>query len=154
MTKEETINKAIEIEFGLGNNRSIREHNSSLVKVAEYVYDLLHPSLPSNLGEAAEKYADEPYYAYPPEFLDFVKEEIREAFKAGVVWMAKQHADDMGEAIEKAFYEGVMYETKQGVSYQATISANKTIPVLPMKDVSDMGLDYGDNVIVQIRKKD
>lgn len=39
---------------------------------------------------------------------------------------------------------------KQGVSYQATISADKTIPVLPMKDVSDMGLDYGDKVRIII----
>lgn len=42
---------------------------------------------------------------------------------------------------------------RQGESYDATISADKTIPVLSMKDVSGIGLDYGDEVIVQIRKK-
>ena len=52
-----------------------------------------------------------------------------------------------------AFKAGAEWMTKQGVSYQATISADKTMPVLPMKDVSDMGFDYGDKVIVQIRGK-
>ena len=38
------------------------------------------------------------------------------------------------------------------VSYETTITADKTIPVLPMKEVFEFGLDYGDRVIVQIRK--
>ena len=46
MEKEKAVNKAIELEFGVGNSRSIREHNSSLVKVAEHLYDLLQPSTP------------------------------------------------------------------------------------------------------------
>lgn len=46
MEKEKAVNKAIELEFGIGNAKSIREHNSSLVKVAEHLYDLLQPSTP------------------------------------------------------------------------------------------------------------
>lgn len=46
MEKEKAVNKAIELEFGVGNTRSIREHNSSLVNVAEHLYDLLQPSTP------------------------------------------------------------------------------------------------------------
>ena len=88
MTKEEAVNKAIEIEFGLGNDRSIREHNSSLVKIAEHVYDLLHPSLPSNLDEAAEEYVST--------LCDRADEGLRidttleSSFKAGAEWMAGQ----------------------------------------------------------------
>lgn len=40
-----------------------------------------------------------------------------------------------------------------GASYETVISADKTVPVLPMKDVSEMGFDYGDKVVVQIKKK-
>ena len=42
------------------------------------------------------KYADEPYYAYQPEFLEFVKEEIRDAFIAGAKWGAEHlHPEKM-----------------------------------------------------------
>lgn len=58
---------------------------------------------------------------------------IPEAFIAGAEWMKTK-------MLEK--------------SYLATISANNTIPVLPMKDVSDIGLDYGDKVSVIVIKED
>ena len=48
--------------------------------------DTLSEEPDKSLKEVAEKYADETYYAYPPEFLDFVKEEIRDAFIAGAKW--------------------------------------------------------------------
>lgn len=85
-----------------------------------------------DLTEAAEKsarqyYVDGGYSPFPnTEMASHIA-----GFKAGAEWMAKQ-----------------------GVSYQATISADKTIPVLPMKDVSDMGLDYGDKVRIIIVKED
>lgn len=66
--------------------------------------------------------------------------------------------DDMDrvtyENIARHFYElGLNTISNSKVIYETTISADKTIPVLPMKDVSDMGFNYGDKVIVQIRKK-
>lgn len=85
---------------------------------------LSKPSLPSNLDEAANKFA----VLYDQGTCDGI---AQECFKAGAEWMAEQ-----------------------GVSYQDIILADKTILVLPMKDVSDMGLDYSDKVIVQIRKRD
>lgn len=95
MTKEEAVNKAIEIEFGLGNARSIREHNSFLVKVAEHLYDLLYHSLPFNLDKAARKAAVAPFnfdldeehlYEYP--YLPIAEQK----FKEGAEWMAGQGA--------------------------------------------------------------
>lgn len=51
------------------------------------------------------------------------------------------------------FKAGAEWQANQGASYETVISADKTIPILPMKDVSEMGFDYGDKVVVQIRKK-
>ena len=92
--------------------------------------------LSSNLDDMAEEYAynnweDNDYHTGASEGLPF---------------------DAIGHT-EKCFKAGAEWMMSQGVSYDTTISADKTIPVLPMKDVSDMGLDYGDRVIVQIRKK-
>ena len=91
---------------------------------------LNEPSLPSNLDKAAKEYA----YKYTENDNgnggEDWEDDIRITFIAGAEWMAKQ-----------------------GVSYQDTISSDKTIPVLPMKDVSDMGFDYGDKVRVIIVKE-
>ena len=88
-------------------------------------------ALPSNLNEAAAKYDEEHMMVNGCGVCHNIYDvTVEDAFKAGVEWMAKQ-----------------------GVSYQATISADKTIPVLPMKDVSDMGLDYGDKIRVIIVKE-
>lgn len=87
MTKEQIINKAIELEFGSGNAKSIRAHNSSLVKVAEHLYDLMHPSLPSNLDEAAEKIACDIAPNHPDISWDNCFEKIKEGIKAGAEWM-------------------------------------------------------------------
>lgn len=127
MTKEEAVNKAIEIEFGLGNTRSIREHNSSLVKVAEHLYDLLYTSIPSDLDEAARGYADESCFD-DPEFTATML-----AFKAGAEWMAGQ-----GYTTEKKV-------DRTPLNGPAGICLN-----LHEYD----GFKLGDKVIVQIRKKD
>ena len=93
-------------------------------------------SLPFNLDDAAHSYSesDEPLYSPGHRFHwdneSLFGKQIETTFKAGAEWMAKQ-----------------------GVSYQATISADNTIPVLPMKDVSDMGFDYGDKVRIIIVKE-
>lgn len=77
-----------------------------------------------------------------PSNLDAVAEEF-----------GKRQGIELAPFAKKFFKSGAEWMEKQGVSYDATISADKTIPVLPMKDVSAMGLDYGNRVIVQIRKK-
>ena len=65
----------------------------------------------------------------------------------------KRQGLELAPFAKKFFKAGAKWMSEQGVIYEDTISSEKTIPVLPMKDVSDMGLDYGDKVIVQIRKK-
>lgn len=99
--------------------------------------DLLsQPSLPSDLDEAAHSYSesDEPLYS-PGHRFHWDNESL------------------FGKQIETTFKAGAEWQASQGASYETVISADKTIPVLPMKDVSEMGFDYGDKVVVQIRKK-
>ena len=144
MTKEEAINKAIEIEFGLGNDRSIREHNSSLVKIAEHVYDLLHPSLPSNLDEAAEEYVKTTSVKVwgridPKKDLGGYMARanygtgLLDGFKAGAEWMARQGEIVLGNI------------TRVGDRLDV-----ETLEYLP----EESEFEIGDKVIVQIRKKD
>lgn len=85
----------------------------------------LKPFLPKNLDGAAEAHLVDVHDSV----LNSEAQTI-EDFKSGAFWLAEQ-----------------------GASYEETISADKTISVLPMKDVSGMGFAYGDKVIVQIRKK-
>lgn len=55
--------------------------------------------------------------------------------------------------VARYFYElGRKSQAKQGASYETIISAHNGQPVLLMKDVFDLGFDYGDKVVVQIRK--
>jgi len=100
MTKEEVVDKAIEIEFGLGNTRSIREHNSSLVKIAEHVYDLLQPSLPSNLDEAVGEYLKRPEVHSSSQWEDLI---IYHAFRAAAEWREKQMLSETVEGEIKDF---------------------------------------------------
>ena len=125
MTKEEAINKAIELEFGVGNIQGIRAHNSSLVNVAEHLYDLIQPSLPSNLDEEAEdswavyEYRESPRGLYSTCYVD--------GFKAGAEWMAGQGY------------------TKEGIARPDDCEVWVNFTNTDIKD--------GDEVIVQIRKK-
>ncbi len=108
--------------------------------VVGFVLKNYRPSLPSDLDEAAErivvslvptfgqKYEDGSYVQGTRDY--FSRDELIGLVKAGAEWQANQ-----------------------GAGYETVISADKTIPVLPMKDVSEMGFDYGDKVVVQIRKK-
>lgn len=132
MTKEE-IKKVLDLAleyykleiFGTG-----KESQPPTQERIDYIYDRMQQSLPSDLDEAAQKVED--YYDVGEEhgYLYCHRGDIKDVFKAGAEWMAGQ-----------------------GISYDATISADKTIPVLPMKDVSNIGLDYGNNVTVQLWKK-
>ena len=137
MTKEEIVQN---IKTRISTIESYRPEEYALNKgILFELKDLLsmiekeQPSLPLDLDEVAREYGhEEPILpeGYNDGDIPLYERWTADAFKAGAEWMAGQ-----------------------GVSYEDTISSDKTIPVLPMKDVSDMGLDYGDRVIVQIRKK-
>ena len=60
-------------------------------------YNLSQPSLPANLDEAAEKYADESTFD-DPEFTSTML-----AFKAGAKWMAGQGVNSEGKVFTSAF---------------------------------------------------
>jgi hypothetical protein len=137
MTKEEALRVLLKMRewrvWGRGEQSEENRPEMPKQKEVDEAFDvcieiLSRFSLPSNLEEAAGKYLERPENNSANQWEDLM---IYGAFIDGAKWMAEQ-----------------------GVSYQDIISADKTIPVLPMKDVSDMGLDYGDKVIVQIRKKD
>jgi hypothetical protein len=136
MTKEEAINKAIELEFGSGNTKGIRAHNSSLVKVAEHLYDLMQPSLPSNLDEAAEDCIQGliPEAELPATTLfalEYVIEMLYKTFKAGAEWLAGQGETVEGEVVKD-------------------IDNNLRVTT---KGFSGKEAKFGDKVVVQIRKK-
>ena len=131
----------LELEKGTGETCQDRNVKQSLNGIRKLLkgeeltgmerHEKLQTYLPSNLDEAAEEYAIQGHENHTNvNYINTYIEGKRLGFITGAKWMARQ-----------------------GESYDATISADKTIPVLSMKDVSGIGLDYGDNVIVQIRKK-
>ena len=128
MTKEEAVDKAIELEFGSGNAKSIRAHNSSLVKVAEHLYDLMQLSLPPNLDEAASSWTHNHPYSYPTEI-----------FKAGAEWMAMQGETKRGVATQDHF---IQFADDTYIDLDPTM---KLIPAFKIKDAEE--------IFVQIRKK-
>lgn len=108
-------------------------------------------SLPSNLAEAEFEYMKSLENAPADQREDLM---ICDAFKAGVLWMAKQHANDVAEATESAFNAGKEWMAKQGfisegIIYQTsgkdtTIELNEHIGYL----------EDCEEVIVNIRKKE
>lgn len=93
---------------------------------------------------------------YLDSFLDTIPEQIapEELEKEATKYSFENRPSIYGQVdIIDAFKAGAEWMAGQGASYETVISADKTIPLLPMKDVSEMGFDYGDKVVVQIRKK-
>ena len=46
--------------------------------------------------------------------------DVGAAFKAGALWMAKQHANEISECTEKSFNEGVKYAVDKAVEWLST----------------------------------
>lgn len=95
--------------------------------------DECEPSLPSNLDEAAEEYADynsRRWHEDGDVYYDYSK--IMDAFKAGAEWMTEQ-----GETLEG--------EVMKDINNKLVVSA---------KGLSGTETKFGDKVIVQIRKKE
>ena len=46
---------------------------------------------------------------------NFFAADVEKAFKAGALWMAKQHANEISECTEKSFNEGVKYAVDKAV---------------------------------------
>lgn len=132
MTKEEAINKAIELEFGVGNIQGIRAHNSSLVNVAEHLYDLIQPSLPSNLDEEAKKE---------------IERFCSDILNVDIIWARMSLTKKLGLQMAKF---GAEWMAGQGETHELTVES----PVIgPPMVCCPVHADNGDKVIVQIRKK-
>lgn len=133
MTKEEILQKIGERIAALSHNASQMCEEYEGYRLAcldisdvldEIEKELSQPSLPSNLDEAAEKFA----HFYDNGTCDGV---AQECFKAGAEWMAGQ-----GQT-----FETIMQED----------DVDELVPTCP--DMYNYGYSCGDKVIVQIRKK-
>lgn len=82
----------------------------------------LQPSLPSNLDEAAQKVED--YYDVGEEhgYLCCHREDIKNAFKAGAEWMAKQFQKIEGDLVD-------WYSTSDGKDYCCGVKTNDAFEV-------------------------
>lgn len=148
MTKEEAIEKLADIIFYVSKMGYIpydTDDEFCAVNIAKKRIGELLPSTPSNIDEAAEKYANKEYpdeascgqwgtgdYE-PPVDMEYPREVAKDSFKAGAEWMTGQ-GYTTEEKIDRTPLNG-----------PAGICLN-----LHEYD----GFKLGDRVIVQIRKKD
>ena len=114
--------------------------------------DTLSEEPDKSLKEVAEKYADETYYAYPPEFLDFVKEEIRGAFIAGAEWQAN-HAPLPEDTVlfNKGVEEGKRLMMDDAVEGEVVKDINNKLAVTA-KNANLDKFNFGDKVRIIIVK--
>ena len=58
-----------------------------------------------------------------------------------------------GRIYRKGFVVGTRWMAKQGLTFDYTLTGRNTIENLNMEALAEKGICFGDNVIVQIRKK-
>lgn len=109
-----------------------------------------------NVNIAAKQYANRgvSFNADPYEETMAYNADV-EAFKAGVYWMAEEHAGQVADAVEKGFNEGVKYAQEQGETQRHFVigqtEASKGHPIIVCYPSESFKI--GDEVLVQIRKK-
>lgn len=103
-----------------------------LAGIVDFVIKNYQPSLPSNLDEAAHKYADGENPTCPCE------ECLIKTFKAGAEWIARQGITVEGDI------EG-NWRNQEDAPYEIYVTSD----CLP----KDTEFKFGDKVVVQIRKK-
>lgn len=131
MTKEEAIRTLCAIDVPVGNCALIDEETHEAISMA--IEALSKPSLPSNLDEVAEEYAEEfGKYLYG----------ISTAFKAGAEWMAGQEVK-IGET--KIYLEDDGDEPPYSQEWLDLESTEFKLP--------DGAFQSGDEVEVILRKK-
>ena len=116
-----------------------------LANIVDFVIKNYHPSLPSNLDEAAEEFAWQNTWLEEPN-TPTVNEHLcsMESFKAGAEWMAEQGCTV--EIDEGYFINNPHHDRRKGKFhkyYSSVFGHSKKITVTP-----------GDKVVVQIRKKE
>ena len=113
------------------------------IETSEYDQYKEEPSLTSNLDEAAEKVED--YYDVGEEhgYLYCHRGDIKDAFKAGAEWMAGQ-----GVTVKKK-----IGKIDDGINQIPTYCNGFEITELDVSFLNSKECGYGDEVFVQIRKK-
>jgi len=112
-----------------------------------------------NVNVAAKRYAKEhmilPVDSYNDGEIPHYEYATMEVFKDGVIWMAKEHAGQVADAVEKGFNEGIKYAQEQGETQEHFVigqtEASKGHPIIVCYPSESFKI--GDEVIVQIRKK-
>lgn len=107
---------------------------------------------------AAKRYAKEhmilPVDGYNDGEIPHYESATMEVFKDGVLWMAKEHAGEVAEAVEKGFNAGFKCAQEEGETQEHFVigqtEASKGHKVIVCYPES---FEIGDEVIVQIRKK-
>lgn len=137
MTREECISLLNSYaqygDIGIPNLNRFREAMRTAAKLLQCSF------LPSNLDEAAEKIAWDIAPMYPDISWDKCFEKIKEGIKAGAEWMAGQ-----GVTVEGIFKAGDPGYPDVRIGEQYSIEH-----ILHKPD----GIEPGDKVVVQIRKK-
>ena len=135
---EENIEKCVtQIAQGYGACRYLEgvQHGAEAVnELAEQE----HPSLPSNLDEAANNYSVDIRLGYP-RVMDETDRFIYNAFKSGAEWMAGQGETKRGVATQDHF---IQFADDTYIDLDPTM---KLIPAFKIKDAEE--------IFVQIRKK-
>lgn len=138
MTKEELVNRLLSIDKQI-STRSWITAGGDLGELIDELRKEINrePSLPAdNLDEAAQKVED--YYDVGDEhgYLYCHRGDIKDAFKSGAEWMAKQGYTQEEIVEDKSL--GFGYGTLYGIT-----------PIINLPD----SFKPGDKVIVQVRKK-
>lgn len=97
-----------------------------LAQIVAFVINNYQPSLPSDLDEAAEKYSNDSL----KDLGAILRVDVRNAFKAGAEWMAGQGVSMLGRI-------GIY-----GVDVESIT-----------KELREAGFNLGEEIILQIRKK-
>lgn len=98
--------------------------------------DVVQPSLPSNLDEAAEEYGRNTFINECMKYGVCDGHDLSDAFKAGAEWMAGQG-----------------YTKEETVYFERLCDENRIMVDLGWGEPERGGFNPGDKVIVQIRKK-
>ena len=71
----------------------------------------------NTLDEAAREYTEQAYNESSVLTWEILEGIVEKAFKAGALWMAKQHADEISECTEKSFKSGAEFMKQQFIEW-------------------------------------
>ena len=112
----------------------------------------LHTELPTKepqgLDEAAERWAEN--YLFDLDSLN--ESRVKSSFKAGAKWQAENQPIIAGLNYAAPTYL-TSTKVEQGITFDYTLKGRNTIEGINMDALKEVGISFGDNVTVQIRKR-